>query len=244
MNNLKHSKLLFVAGIIDTLLGLFYFICGILEFTDALHTQANTVTQTIGVQLSYLVFISSTLILITGILSIIYRNKIQMLNLRVFLGVISLAWPLFLSITLFFTQLNLNIRLLSMSLASLFYIIAALIVKITNDEFVKTYKFNPSAMIASSGKRVRSVDFGAMMSASSGKLHQKNFVQAVENIASNIKPNRTAGSGLQRLFTGKRKLGNGNIFRGLYSGHKRRSANVIASLFNNKRRRSRFRFRR
>ena len=72
--NIKHNKLLFVAAVIDALLGLFYLICGILEFTDALHTKANTVTETIGVQLSYLVFVSSILTTTTGALSII-KNK-------------------------------------------------------------------------------------------------------------------------------------------------------------------------
>lgn len=244
LSNIKRNKLLFIAGIIDALLGLFYFVCGVLEFTDMLTTKANTIAQTLGVQLSYLVFVSSALMLATGILSIIYRKTMHTLNLRVFLGVLSLAWPLFLSITLFFTQFAINIRLLSMSFAALFYMIAALIVKITNDEFVKTYKFNPSAMIASSGKRARSVDFGAMMNVGAGKMHQKNFVQTVESIAVNMKPNKRSGGGLKRLFAGKRKLGNGNIFRGLYGGQKRRSSNIIGSLFQNKRRRSRPRFRR
>ena len=172
--NIKHSKLLFVAGIIDTLLGMFYFICGILEFTDMLSTKAHNVTETIGVQLSYLVFVSTILIIITGVLTIVNHKSLRLLNLRVFTGVVALAWPLFLSITLFFTQLQINIRLMTMSLASLFYIIAVLIVKITNDEFSKGVNFNPSAMIASSGKRARSVDINAVMSAGTGKLHQKN----------------------------------------------------------------------
>lgn len=243
MNNIKHGKLLFVAGVIDALLGLAFFVSGMLEFSDAVYTKANTVKQTLGVQLSYLVFISSTLMLVTGALSVIYRKSMQMLNARVFLGVISLAWPVFLTITLFFTQFMINIRLLTMSLAALFYIIAILIVKITNDEFVKTYKFNPSAMIASSGKRAKSVDFGAIMSNSSGKIHQKNFVQSVENLASTM-THRRSGGGLKRLFAGKRKVGSGNFLRGIYSGQKRRGTNIVASLFQNKRRRSRFRFRR
>lgn len=237
--NIKHNKLLFVAAVIDTLLGLFYLICGILEFTNALHTKANTVTETIGVQLSYLVFVSSILTTATGALSVVKNKTLNLLNLRVFMGVITLAWPLFLSITLFFTQLQINIRLLTMTLASLFYIIAALIVKITNDEFSKGFNFNPSAMIASSGKRARSVDLGAMMNSGAGKMHQKNFAQTVENIASTIKPQRIHGGVMQRLFVGKRRLGGGNIFKGFYGGHKRRSANIVASLFNNKRRRPR-----
>lgn len=239
--NIKHNKILFVASVINALLGLFYLVCGILEFTDALQTKANTITETIGVQLSYLVFISSILTTSTGVISIVNNKTLRFLNLRVFMGVITLAWPLFLSITLFFTQLQINIRLMTMTLTSLFYIITVLIVKITNDEFGKSVNFNPSAMIASSGRRAHSVDLGAMMSAGTGKLHQKNIVQTVENIAANMKPNKSTGVGLQRLFTGKRRASNG-IFKGFYAGHKRRSANVLASLFGNKRRRSRFRF--
>ena len=236
--NIKHSKLLFVAGIIDTLLGMFYFICGILEFTDMLSTKAHNVTETIGVQLSYLVFVSTILIIITGVLTILNHKSLRLLNLRVFTGVVALAWPLFLSITLFFTQFQINIRLMTMSLASLFYIIAVLIVKISNDEFSKSVNFNPSAMIASSGKRARSVDINAVMSAGTGKLHQKNIMQTVESLTANVKTKRSHGGIFQGLFVGKRKLGSGNVFRGFYGGHKRRSAN-ITSLFNGKRRRPR-----
>ncbi len=235
--NIKHNKLLLVASVIDALLGLFYLICGILEFTNALHTKANTITETIGVQLSYLVFISSILTTATGALSVFKNKTLHLLNLRIIMAVVTLAWPLFLSITLFFTQLQINIRLMTMTLSSLFYIIAVLIVKITNDEFGKTFNFNPSAIIAASGKRAHSVDFGAMMNVGTGKLHQKNFVQTVENLATAITPKRSHGGIFQRLFAGKRRLGNGNIFRGLYGGHKRRSANIIATLFNNRRRR-------
>lgn len=236
--NIKHNKLLFVAGIIDALLGLFYFVCGLLEFTDMLSTKAHNVTETIGVQLSYLVFVSTILIMATGILTIVYNKSLRLLNLRVFAGVVSLAWPLFLSITLFFTQFQINIRLFTMSLASLFYIIAVLVVKITNDEFSKGVNFNPSAMIASSGKRAKSVDINAVMSAGTGKLHQKNIVQTVESLTANVKTKRSHGNVFHTLFAGKRKLGNGNIFKGLYGGQKRRSAH-ISSLFTSKRRRSR-----
>ena len=238
--NIKHNKLLLVASVIDALLGLFYLVCGILEFTDALHTKANTVTETIGVQLSYLVFVSSILTTATGTLSIFKNKTLHMLNLRVFMAVITLAWPLFLSITLFFTQFQINIRLMTMTLSSLFYIIAVLIVKITNDEFGKSVNFNPSAMIAASGKRAHSVDLGAMMNVGTGKLHQKNFAQTVESLASAIKPKRSHSGILQGLFTGKRRFGNGNFFKGLYGGQKRRSANIIATLFYKNRRRGKW----
>ncbi len=240
--NVKHRKLLFVAGIINILLGLFYIGSGVLEFTNALQTTAHTITQTIGVQLSYLVFVSAILTTAAGVMAIIYSKTLSFINTRVFLGITSLAWPLFLSIALFFTQLQINIRLSTMTLASLFYVIAVLIVKITNTEFSKGVKFNPSAMISSSGKRAKSVNIASAMSATTGKLQQKNIAHTVENIASTMKPHKPSSLNLRWLFAGKRRTGN-SFFKSFYSGHKRRNVNVLASLFGNKRRRSRFRFR-
>lgn len=242
--NIKHRKLLFVAAVIDVLLGIFYIGSGILEFTNALKTSAHTITQTIGVQLSYLVFISAILTTATGVLSIIFNKTLRFLNLRVFFGISSLAWPLFLSITLFFTQLQINIRLSTMTLASLYYVVAVLIVKITNTEFSKGVKFNPSAMIASSGKRSKSVNIGSAMSATAGMLQQKNIAHTVDTIASVMTPRKANGINLRWLFVGKRRKAGGGIFRALYSGQKRRNLNIIALLFNNKRRHSHFRLRR
>lgn len=240
--NIKHNKLLFVASVIDTLLGLFFIICGILEFTNALHTKANTVTETIGVQLSYLVFISSILTASTGVLSVIHTKSLRLINLRIFMGVITLAWPTFLSITLFFTLVQINIRLMSMMLASLFYMIAVLIVKITNLDFSKGVNLNPSAMIASSGKRAKSVNLGTMMSSGADKLYQKNITHVVENLAESLKPSKNSVIlKLKFLFVGKRNHSKPGLFKGLYVGHKQRGINLTGFLYKNKRRRSRFR---
>ena len=240
--NIKHNKLLLVSSVINILLGLFYIICGILEFTNALHTKANTVTETIGVQLSYLVFISSILTASTGVLSVIHNKSLRLINLRIFMGVITLAWPTFLSITLFFTLVQINIRLMSMMLASLFYMVAVLIVKITNLDFSKGVSINPSAIIASSGKRAKSINLGTIMNAGADKLYQKNITHIIENFAENLKPSKNSViSKLKFLFVGKRDHSKPGIFKGLYTGHKKRGINLTGFLYKNKRRRSRFR---
>lgn len=242
--NVKHSKLLLVASVIDTLFGAFYIICGLLEFTNALKTSANTITETIGIQLSYLVFASSIFLTATGAVSIVNNKTLKLINLRIFMGVISLAWPLFLSITLFFTLFQINIRLITMTLASLFFMTAVLIVKITNVDFSKGINFNPSAMISSTGKRAKSIDVGVMMNSSTNKLHQKHIVQTIENISESLKPNTNAGTAkINKMFAGKKKRGGNGMFKSLYNG-KRRSINILSPLFKNrKRRRSRFRIR-
>ena len=239
---IKHNKLLLVSSVINILLGLFYIICGILEFTNALHTKANTVTETIGVQLSYLVFISSILTTSTGAISVIHNKSLRLINLRVFMGVITLAWPTFLSITLFFTLIQINIRLTSMMLASLFYMVAVLIVKITNIDFSKGVNINPSAMIASTGKRAKSIDLGTIMNSSADKLHQKNITHVVENLAESLKPSKNSViSKLKFLFVGKRNHNKSGIFKALYTGHKKRGIIFTNILYKKKRRRSRFR---
>ncbi len=241
--NIKHRKLLFVAGIINILLGGFYMICGLLEFSNIIKTAAHTYVETISIQLSYLVFISSLLTVAVGIITVIYNKKLHLLNLRVFMGTASLAWPLFLSITLFFTKLQINIRLTTMTLSALFYVIAVLIVKITNTEFSKGVKFNPSAVIAQSGRRAKSVNISAAMNSTTGKFQSKNIAHTVENIASTIKPRKVSGINFNRLFKGKRIRSNEGMFKMFYSGRKRKSKNVLAGLLGNKRRRSRFRLR-
>ena len=237
--NIKHKKLMFVAGVINALLGAFYLISGLLEFTNTLTTAANTVKQTIGVQLSYLIFLSSLLTTATGVLTIIYTNNLKKINLQVFLGATSLAWPLFLSITLFFTQLHINIRLITMTLASLFYVIAVLIVKITNSEFSKGIKFNPSAIIASSGKRGKMVNINAVVNPAIGKVQQKNVLHKVENLASNMSTTKNVGANFRNVYTRRRRK-SGPSFKGLYAGRRRNNKHIFSFLTQGKRRRSGF----
>ena len=238
--NIKHRKLFFVAGAIHTLLGIFYLISGLLEFTDTLTTAANTVRQTIGVQLSYLVFLSALLTTASGVLTIVFTNSLKKINLQVFLGATSLAWPLFLSITLFFTQLHINIRLVTMTLAALFYVIAALIVKITNAEFSRGIKFNPSAIIASSGKRGKTVNINTMMNPAIGKVQQKNVLHKVENLASSMSTTKNVGANFRNVYAKRRKK-RGPRFKGLYAGRRRNNTHIFSFLTQGKRRRSGFR---
>ncbi len=234
--NIKYKKLLFVAAVTNALLGLFLFVCSILEFTGIIQTQAHNVTETIGIHVSYLVFLSAILITISGLLTIIFNKTLAYLNAQILIGVVSLAWPLFLSISLFFTQLTINIRLLATVAVSLFYVISILIVKIANDEFVKNYKFNPSGLISSMGKRTQSVDLANMFSrGATAKAKHANLVQSMGNLATTIKPRHTFSFGLKFLTSGKRRSTSG-LGRRLYSGQKRRSANIVASLFRGRRR--------
>ena len=227
--NIKHKKLLFIAGVINAIIGVFYFFNSIIEFTNILQTKANTLVQTAGIQLSYLIFISAIFTTLAGIAAIVNRNSIRLINLRVFLGILSLAWPLFLSITLLFTRVIINIRLLTMTLAALFYVTSVLIVKITNAEFTKNVKFNPSAIISSSGKRAKSANIGSVVSSTAVKVQNKNFTHTFKNISSSINTRKHSFGNLQALFSGKRK-NNVGFFKGLYSGKMRRSVNFLASI--------------
>ena len=227
--NIKHKKLLFIAGVINAIIGVFYFFNSIIEFTNILQTKANTLVQTACIQLSYLIFISAIFTTLAGIAAIVNRNSIRLINLRVFLGILSLAWPLFLSITLLFTRVIINIRLLTMTLAALFYVTSVLIVKITNAEFTKNVKFNPSAIISSSGKRAKSANIGSVVSSTAVKVQNKNFTHTFKNISSSINTRKHSFGNLQALFSGKRK-NNVGFFKGLYSGKKRRSVNFLASI--------------
>lgn len=228
---IKHSKFLFVAGVISSLIAVFMFGNSILEFTNVLHTKAHTVTQTIGVQLSYLIFVNTIILLATGLVSIVYKNSLKFINLRIFMGIIALSWPLFLSVTLFFTQLKINIRLLILCLTSLIYVVAVLVVKITNFESSKGIKLNPSQMIAQSGKRGKTVNINSMMNVNTGKVQAKSINHALGQIATTMKTNKSSGFKLDRLFAGRRRKMGGGIFNRIYtSGHRRRNTNFLTPL--------------
>lgn len=233
--NIKYKKLLFVAAVTNALLGLFLFVCSLLEFTGIIQTQAHNVTETIGIHVSYLIFLSAILITVSGLFTIIFNKTLAYLNAQILVGVVSLAWPLFLSISLFFTQLTINLRLLATVAVSLFYVISILIVKISNDEFVKNYKFNPSGLISSMGKRTQSVDLSNVFNQNIGKAKKANLVQSMGNLAVNVKPHRSFNLRNLLFNSGRRRTVSG-FGRRLYTGQKRRSANIVASLFRGRRR--------
>ncbi len=229
--NIKYNKVLLIASIINLIVGIFLFVCGILEFTGILQTNAHNVTETIGVNVSYLVFLSAVFILISGVFSIITYNRLVFVNLQVFFGVVGLAWPLFLQISLFFTQLTINIRLVLTILVALFYVIAILIVKIANAEFIKSVKFNPSGIIANSGKRKNSVSFEKIFNNTGGKIHKANVIQSAVGVLGNsTKLKRSFNPNMKWLFNGKRRKGT-NLSKRLYSGSRRRTSTSVSRMF-------------
>ncbi len=218
---LKHSKPFFVATIINMGLGAFLIVCGILEFVGILQTNANSYIQTVGVQLSYLVFISGALVFVSGAISFFDRKIMGMVNLQIFLGLLSLAWPIFVSISLFFSQLIICIRLLPTMLASLFYMITLLIVKITNDELNKKHKINTSMMIT--GKRKKRVDVAATMNSRHGKKASTKNISNIGGFAGKFRKSASVSNIAKRIYGGSRRKSSGSVSKRLYSGkrHKR-----------------------
>ncbi len=220
---LKYTKPLIVASIISLALGAFLILSGLLEFTGVLTTNANTTITTVGVQLSYLVFISGILVFISGGLTLLHKKYMDFIDLQVFIGVVALAWPIFVSIALFFAELTICIRLLPTMLSSLFYMITILVVKIANEALRKSHKFNPSAQIASLGKRKQSVNVTKMLNNQSAKSHFNIRISDISELFQRLQPKRKAGgSVLTRLFySGTRKRG-GMKGGFLYAGSRRR----------------------
>ena len=235
----KYIRLLKIAAIINISLGVFLFICGILEFTNILPTPANNSIRTVGVQLSYLVFISGILLFASGGLTLLHRKTMRFVNLQIFAGVTSLAWPIFVSIALFFTTIphTINIRLIPSTLSALFYIIALLIVKITNESLSRAHKINTRIM--QTGKRKQGVNVAAVLSNAGGSKKSSVNVQSILGSAASIKTNNSAAAGAKRLFSGRRRSG-GNPFKRLFNGQRRRSGGGLAKiLYSGKRRRRR-----
>lgn len=240
---IKHKNLLISAAVINMLIGLFFIICGIFEFTGILQTKANNVTETIGIQLSYLVLVSDFLVFCSGLITLFNRKSITHINLQIFMGIITLAWPMFLSISLLFTQLKINIRLMIMTITALYYVISVLVVKITNEEFIKTRTFNPSALISASGKRSQSVNVTSVFNHSPGITANKNIAQSMGNFAAGINPKNRVHLNISSLLKGTRMTNSGGFLMRVFGGHKRHNVNSLGKMFNKRRARGkRFRF--
>lgn len=200
---LKNMKLLMVASIIDVCLGIFLVICGVLEAVGIIVTRSNTSITAGGILLSHLVFVSGVLVLISGGFSLLKRNKMNYINLQILVGAIALAWPLFVSIALFFSQMIICIRLVPTILTSLFYIIAILIVKIRNEELKKSHKFNPQKHLSAMGKRKSGVNVaGALQSHSKSRARASHGLNTA-SFMSKFKTKKRIGS--KRMFTGSRR---------------------------------------
>lgn len=219
---LKHIKLLTIASIIDTALGVFLIICGVLEFTGILHTNANTTIESVGVQLSYLVFISGVLVFITGLATLLSRKEMRNTNLLILLGVVALAWPIFVSISLFFSQLIICIRLLPTMLTSLFYIIAILVVKITNEALRRGRKFNPTAVVENMGKRKSGVNVTRMLNSGKGKAKTGNALRSLGNLSRAAGRRKNGGAAIGKILYGGSRRSSGGFGKIFYSGTRRR----------------------
>lgn len=224
---IKHKKPLIVAALIDIFLGVFLIICGMLEFLGW-DTQANTSLTTAGVQLSYLVFISGLLVFFSGGLTFLKRHTLDMINLQIFIGVIALAWPIFVSISLFFSRLYICIRLLPTMLSALFYIIAILIVKITNESLRKTHKINTK--IGTTGKRKQSINVSAILSNASETAKSSKNISALGDIASMFKKKNATAVMSKTLQSGKRHSSI-NPFAGIYSGRRRSGGGLFKWIY-------------
>lgn len=209
---LKFIKLLMAASVINVCLGTFLIICGILEFTGILETNANTSIESVGVQLSYLVFLSGIWVFASGLLTVLLRKSLYKVNLQMFLGVISLAWPIFVSVSLFFSQYIICIRLLPTMMASLFYMISILIVKIANEELKTKITINPKAFI----ERVRStnktsVDVSQMFVRKDASRQKSSVnIKSIGSLANKVMPKKKTSLGgfANSLFGGRRRSGN------------------------------------
>lgn len=221
--NIKFSKLVMIATFINIGLGLFLVICGILEFTGAIQTRANNTIESAGVQLSYLVLISGILTLGSGTATFLNRKTFDRINLLIFLGIVALAWPIFVSIALLFSQYIICIRLLPTMLSSLFYIISILIVKIANEEMRQGHKFDPTALANATTLKTPAVDIKKVISNSNQKKKSGANIKALGNIAGSLTSGRVKRFSLGRIFySGSRRKSGGGLGRRLYSGGRSR----------------------
>ncbi len=222
MNNMKHSKLLKIATIINLCLGAFLIICGILEFIGLLPTPADRVYNAVGIKLSTLVFISGMLIFISALFTLL-SNDLHNINTLIFIGVSSLAWPIFISIALFFstTPHLICIRLVPTMMTSLFYVIAIMIVKISNEALRRTHKFNPQSLMQ--GKKKSNVDIASVFRGNvERKAKSSHSVQSIGDIATKFNSKR--GFSIQRLFmhSGKKRSSGKGFSKILYSHSRKR----------------------
>ncbi len=202
---LKHIKLWTIASFINLGLGLFLIICGIVEFTGLLKTGAATSITTAGVQLSYLVFVSGILVFICGLFVIFDKTTMKHMNTQVIAGAAALAWPIFVSIALFFTRYTICVRLIPTIMSSLFFLIALMIVKVTNESLKKVHKFDPKKHIDQIGKRKSNVNVANVFAGGSKRARSTHKVHLSEGMGKMFKPvHKRRGT---RLYSGSRKRG-------------------------------------
>lgn len=218
--NLKHYNLLKVAAYINFFLGLAIVVIGIAEIFGLVETGANTTYETVGVQLSVLVFISGVFCALSGGLTVFSDKTGKGINLQMFFGVLSLGWPIFVSISLFFSQFVICIRLLPTTFSSLFYVIAILVVKISNEALKKTHQINTNAIFQSMGKRANGIDIGRSL-ANAGPKTKMASGPRLQSLGNLNTRRRASFAPLKMLFNGSRRRGI-SLSSLLYSGSRRR----------------------
>lgn len=219
--NLKHYKLLKTSGYINMFLGLAIIIIGIGEFMGIIQSNSSNIIQSMGVALSPLVFISGIFCALSGGLAVFLPKTNPKINLQVFAGVLSLGWPIFISVALLFAEHMICIRLLPTTLTSLFYIIAVLIVKITNEAFKKTHQLNPQAIFRSMGKRKGRVSIQRSL-AKTGDNKKTISTHKLQSLGKLNNHRTPAFSPMKMLLNNTRRHSNVSFSNLLYSRSKRR----------------------
>ena len=217
---IKYKQPLIVASIINMLLGAFLIICGILEFVGVLDTPANNSITTLGVQLSYVVFISGILVFISGIVTFLDRQRLFRINLDIFLGLIALAFPIFLSVVLIL-QAVICIRLLPPILSALFYMITVLVVKLANEEMRKTFKLN-TRVLEVGQRRKQGVNVAAILASKSTSKAKTKNIATIGSLATGSQKRTWLKFDPRKLLQGRRRSYRGGFFKGFYSGSRRK----------------------
>ena len=218
--NLKHYNLLKIAAFINMFLGFAIVIIGIGELLGLIPTDANNKIQTVGIQLSLLVFISGIFCALSGGLTVFSGKTNLKINLQIFAGVLSLGWPVFVSIALFFSEHMICVRLLPTTFSSLFYAIAILIVKISNEALKKTHQFNPKVVFQSMGKRANGIDIGRSI-ANAGPKTKLSGGLRIQSLGKLNKHRSPIVSPMRMFFNGSRRRTT-SFTNFLYSGPRRR----------------------
>ena len=205
---IKYTKILNISSIINVLIGLFLILCGLLEFIGIINIDAATEIKSGGIQLSYLVFIGAVLIFVCGLTTLLNIKTMKKSALQLFFAICALAWPIFVSIALFFSQNLICLRLLPIMMASLFYIICLIIVLIANDNIGKNkFKISPSEHISALGRSAHHVNVMDVLKPS-GKKISHNI--DISNIGSKIKLSKKHNHAFS-IYSGSRRRGHFNI---------------------------------
>ena len=212
---IKYKKPFFVAIMINLILGSFLIIAGILEFAGIINRTNYSSIYTVGVQLSHLVFISGLLTFGSGLFSFLRYRDLKYLDLQIIIGAVALAWPMFVALVLFFSQRIICIRLAPTLLASLYYIITILILKIGNEELNKTRKLHIWKIGQISDKRAaKGASVQALFKSKSNPTKQKSahFSSSMSKLSQKFKKRSSIHSGMVH----RRRRSNKNILQNVF----------------------------